>query len=92
MTWLLAGLAGLVGLFYGMWQRSRYESARRERDNLRADYDKSLVKFGEEQIRYEQVIEDLKTKLFRANQKLVGTADAGGIRDILNELYPPPAK
>lgn len=86
MTWLIASLAVLAGLFYGMWQRSRAKRYQREAvlSNDRAV--SAEVTLRDHRARAEALIASLKTEITRLEAAALANATPDELRARLAAL------
>jgi enoyl-CoA hydratase/carnithine racemase len=89
MTWVVTVLAGLSGLFYGLWMRSKYNAEKAYSKGLASKLAEQMLLTADAIARREAVIDELKGRLYALQKKFVDTADANAVNDILNSLYPP---
>lgn len=89
MMYVLASLAGLAGLFYGLWQRARASRAVAERGQMASTLDTHLRVSEDRRRRLEAVITDLKARLIRAEEESLANASPDDVRRRLGELLSP---
>ncbi len=89
MTYVIAGLGLLAGLFYGLWQRSRAKRAEADLREARNAWQRLNAEKRAEVARYERLVASLKTDIKRMEEQSFANATPEQLRARLDALLRP---